>query len=145
MHVRCERMLSMSERSALSCVGRISRCDVPLFHCFVDLTSSVLLDRDGSSDLMAIFCLRLSLLAGRPGRLSPGTAAGDRVEGGAARVLELDADMAGGVCEVLAACEEAMDEDEFLGRAVTSGDVARVLFIALVAAAGEAEADGDGG
>lgn len=115
----------------LQLLAGVSRC----FLCCIvrgTLTSSVLLGRGGSSTILPIFCLRLSLLAARPGRPSAAPAwAGDRlVVGVAPRALEL-AGMPDRFCELLlAACWEMMDDDEFLGRAVASGEGARVWFMA---------------
>ena len=65
-----------------------------------ELTSSALLGREGSSATFAIFCLRLSLLGARPGRVSFGWGCwGDRlVEGVVPRGLE-DEGIWGRPCE----------------------------------------------
>ena len=96
---------------------------------------------------MAIFCLRLSLLVVRPGRAS-GCVADRLAEGVEPRGLEdedEDEGMAGSDCEApAAACAEAMDDDEFLGRAVASGEGGRVWFIAAGAWGRGGEATGRG-
>lgn len=109
------------QRPQLLC--RVSR---PLLCPIVRLlqrTSSDLLGRGASSAFFTIFCLRLSLLAGRePGRSfsAPFTAA--RLAAGvAARALELLEGMVWGCCELLAACADVMVDVEFLGRADDAG------------------------
>lgn len=89
------------------------------------LTSSNLLCRGGSSGFFSIFCLRLSLLAGRAGLSASTSLEADRLAVGVlprTGALEPEAMLAGwGELEVVAACEDVMDDDEFLGRAVAGG------------------------
>jgi hypothetical protein len=86
------------------------------------LTSSDLLGRGASSAILGIFCFRLSLLDGRVG-LSPSASFMEDLlefEVVPRASFELEA-MVWGFGELLAACEDVMDEDEFLGRATAGG------------------------
>lgn len=87
------------------------------------LTSSDLLGRAASSGFLSIFCFRLSLLAGRVAALSSTSLEADRLAVGVLprAVLELGAMVEEDCCELEAACAEFIEDDEFLGRAVTGG------------------------
>jgi len=94
-------------------------------------TSSALVGWGASSFFISIFCFRLSLLAARVGFSPSPSLEADRLAVGvpprAAR--EFDDDICTG-CEPVAACEgvldEAMDDDEFLERAVGGVGEARL-------------------
>lgn len=94
-------------------------------------TSSARLGWGASSLFISIFCFRLSLLAARAGFSPSPSFEAERVAVGVAprAAREFDDDMACG-CEPVAACEgvldEAMDEDEFLERAVGGVGEARL-------------------
>jgi hypothetical protein len=95
---------------------------VPLSHCTCEpglLTSSDLFGREVSSDFLDIFCP-----AGRVAVLLSSTTSleADRLAVGVLprAVLGLGA-MLDDCCEPEAACEEVIEDDEFLGRAVAGG------------------------
>ena len=122
LHVRCERRPSNSAFSVLSCCTRVSR----LFLCSIvwaaSTTSSDRLGLGASSAFFITFCFRLSLLDGRVG-LSPSVALrgdGRPAVGVPPRLGREEAAMFAGCWELLAAPEEAMDEDDVLGRAVAA-------------------------
>jgi hypothetical protein len=88
------------------------------------LTSSDLLGRGGSSAFFSIFCFRLSLLAGRVAALSSTSLEADRLAVGVLpRAVLVPEAMLDDCCEDEAACDEFIEDDEFLGRAVTGGVV----------------------
>jgi hypothetical protein len=95
-----------------------------LCRCGGVVTSSDLVGRGASSGFFSIFCLRLSLLDGRAFALSSTSLVADRLAVGVLprAVLELGA-MLEDWCEPEAACDEFIEDDEFLGRAVTGGVV----------------------
>jgi hypothetical protein len=84
-------------------------------------TSSDRLGRGASSTFFSIFCLRLSLLAGRVGFDSSSSGAADRLEADAVPRAVRELGVIDGCREGLAACDEVIDDDEFLGRAVAGG------------------------
>jgi hypothetical protein len=125
LHVRCERRLSKSVLRLLSCCGILAEpSSDALCRCSRVLTSSDRVGRGASSGFLSIFCLRLSLLAGRAAVLSSTSLVADRLAVGVLprAVLELGA-MLEEECEPEAACDEFIEDDEFLGRAVTGGVV----------------------
>jgi hypothetical protein len=125
--VRCERRLSKSDLRVLSCYKALAR--YYWAHCADAwvLTSSDLLGRGASSSFFTIFCVRLSLLAGRAAVLSSSSLTTERLAVGVLprAVLALGAILEEG-CEpgaTCAECDEFIEDDEFLGRAVTCGVV----------------------
>jgi hypothetical protein len=85
---------------------------------------------------LSIFCLRLSLLAGRAAVASSTSFEADRLAVGVLPrvVLALGA-MLDDWCAAEAACDEFIEDDEFLERAVTGGVVRFRLSIAAAAKA----------
>lgn len=99
-------------------------CAQPLGGCMGLQTSSDLFGRIASSGFLSIFCVRLSLLAGRVAVLSSASLEAERLAAGVEpRVVREPGAMADECCELEAACEEFIEDDEFLGRAATGGVV----------------------
>src|SRR3954470_24528039 len=88
---------------------------------FASHTSSARLGWGASSFLASIFCLRLSLLAARVGLSWSTSFEAERAVVGVPPRVVREFEGMPLVCAVEAACEavvEAIDDDEFLGRAV---------------------------
>lgn len=97
----------------------------PIVRIVQALTSSDLFDRGASSGFLSIFCLRLSLLDGRVAVLSSASFTTERLAvavGVVPRAVRELAMLEAG-WEPEAACAELIEDDEFLGRAVTGGVV----------------------
>lgn len=101
----------------------------PIARICEGLTSSDLFGRGASSGFLAIFWCRLSLLDGRVAVLSSASLTTERLAaavGVVPRAVRELAMLEVG-CEPEAACAEFIEDDEFLGRAVTGG-VVRLAF-----------------
>jgi hypothetical protein len=99
-------------------------------------TSSDLLGQGASSGFLSIFCLRLSLLAGRAAVASSTSLEADRLAVGVLpRVVRALGAMLEDGCGPEAACDEFIEDDEFLERAVTGGVVRFRFSIAAAAKA----------
>jgi len=106
------------------------------FSLFACRTSSARLGWGASSFLVSNFCLRLSLLAARVGLSWSTSFEAERVAVGVPPRPVREVEGMPFVCDVEAACEavvEAIDDDEFLGRAVGGVGDARLSMAGSVA------------
>ena len=87
------------------------------------VTSSDLFGRGVSSAFLGSFCFRLSLLAGRVGRSASASLIEDLLGFSEAPRPGFELEAMAGDCwaELLAACEDVIEDDEFRGRAGAGG------------------------